>query len=65
MVNNNDKSSVKDYYLLSDHAYSFDGFTVLNNESHKFKCLIKGSLLVTKDEPLLNKQVKSLKLKLF
>ena len=50
-VNNNKKSSVK------DHCLCF--------ELHKFKHLIKESLLITKDKPLLNKQVKSLKLELF
>ena len=63
-VNNNKKSSVKDHCLLSGHVCSFEDFTVLN-ESYKFKRLIKESLLVTKDKPLLNKQVKSLKLELF
>ena len=64
-VNNNKKSSVKDHCLLSGHVCSFEDFSVLNYESHKFKRLIKESLLVTKDKPLLNKQVKSLKLELF
>ena len=64
-VNNNKKSSVKDHCLLSGHVCSFDDFTVLNYESHKFKSLIKKSLLVTEDKPLLNKLVKSLKLELF
>ena len=47
------------------HACLFDDFIVLNYESLKFKRLIKGSLLVTKDKPLLSKQVKSLELELF
>ena len=64
-VNNNKKSSVKGYCLLSGQVCSFDYFTVLNYESHKFKRLIKESLLVTKDKLLLKKQVKSLKLGLF
>ena len=64
-VNSNKKPSVKDHCLLSDHVCLFEDFTVLNYESHKFKRLIKESLLVTKDKPLLNKQVKSLKLELF
>ena len=64
-VHNNKKSSVKDHCLLSGHVCSFDNFTVLNYESHKFKRLIKESLLVTKDKLLLNKQVRSLKLELF
>ena len=62
---NNKKSSVKDHCLLSGHVCSFEDFSVLNYESHKFKRLIKESLLVTKDKPLLNKQVNSLKLELF
>ena len=61
-VHNNKKSSVKDHCLLSGHVCSFDDFTVLNYESHKFKRLIKESLLVAKDKQLLNKQVTSLKL---
>ena len=64
-VNNNKKSSVKDHCLLSGHVCSFEYFTVLNYESQKFKWLIKESLLVSKDKPLLNKQVKLMKLELF
>ena len=64
-VNNNKKSSVKDHCLLSGHVCSFEDFSVLNYESHKFKRLIKESLLVTKGKPLLNKQVKLLKLDFF
>ena len=61
-VNNNKKSSVKDHCLLSGNMCSFDDFTIWNYELHKFKRLIKEFLLVTEDKPLLNKQVKSLKL---
>ena len=64
-VNKNKKSSVKDHCLLSGHMCLFEDFTVLNYEPHKFKRLIKESLLVTKDKPLLNKQVKTLKIELF
>ena len=64
-VHDNKKSFIKDHCLLSGHVCSFDDSTVLNYESHKFKRLIKESLLVTKDKPLLKKQVKSLKLELF
>ena len=65
-VNNNKLSSVKDHCLLSDLVCLFDAFIVLNHESQKFKHLTKESFfLVTKDKPLLNKQVKSLKLELF
>ena len=64
-VNNKKKLSVKDHCLLSGHVCSFDDFTVLYYKTHKFKRLIKESLLVTNNKPLLNKQVKSLKLELF
>ena len=50
-VNDNKKSVVKDHYLLSGHMCSFDDFTVLIYESHKFKLLIKEPLLVTTDKP--------------
>ena len=63
--NNNKKSSVKDRCLFSGHLFSFEDCTVLNYEPHKFERLIKESLLVTKNKPSLNKQVKSLKLELF
>ena len=64
-VNNNKKSSVKDHCLLSGHVCSFEDFTVINYESHKFKRLTKESLLFTKNNALSNKQAKSLKLELF
>ena len=53
-VHNNRKSSFKDCCLLSSHLCSFDDFTVSIYKSHKFKCLIKESLLVNQDKPLLN-----------
>ena len=49
--------------FFSGHACSFDGFTVLNYEAQKFKCLVKESLLFTNNK--LNNQVKSRKLHLF
>ena len=62
-ANNNKTFVVKDC-LLPDHVCWFDDFTIFSYESHKFKRLIKESLLVTKDKLLLNKQVKSPKLEL-
>ena len=64
-INNNKNSCVKDHCILSAQVCSFEDITVLNYKSHRFKCLIKEPLLVTNDQPLLNKQVKSLKLGLF
>ena len=64
-VNKSKKSAVKDQCLLSGHVYSFYGFTGLNYESRKSKCLVKESLFFTNNKILLNKQVKSRKLHLF
>ena len=47
-VNNNKKSSVKDHCLLSGHVCLFDDFTMLSFESHKFNCLIKEFILLTR-----------------
>ena len=44
-VNNNKKSSITDHCFLSRHICQFDDITVLNYESHKFKGLLKESLL--------------------
>ena len=46
-VNSYKKSSVKDNFFC--HVYSFDDFKIFNNESRKFKRLIKKSLLVNMD----------------
>ena len=64
-VNNNKKSSVKDNCLFSNHLGSFEDFPVLTYESNPLKLLIKEALLVSRDTPLLNKQVKSIPLRLF
>ena len=64
-VNNNKKSAVKDHFLLFSHLGSFEDFSILTHESNPFKLLIKEALLVSRDKPLLNKQVKSIPLQLF
>ena len=56
-VKNSKKSSVKDHCLLSGHVCSFEDFTFLNYGSHKFKRLVKESLLVAKDKPLLKNKL--------
>ena len=53
-INNTKKPAFKNYCLSSSHVRSFYDFTVLNYESNKFKRLVKESLLVTKDQPLLS-----------
>ena len=48
-VSSNKNFSVKYYCLFLGHVCSFEDFTLLKYESPKFKCLIKESLLITKD----------------
>ena len=57
-VNNNKKSAVKDHCLFLNHVGSFEDFLILTYESNPCKLLIKESLLISMDKPLLNKQVK-------
>ena len=64
-VNNNKKSAVKDHCSFFNHVGSFEDFSILTYESNPFKLLIKEALLVSRDKPLLNKQVKSIPLQLF
>ena len=64
-ISNNKKSVLKGHCFLSSYMSSFHDFILLNHESYEFKLLIKKSLLVTKNKPLSNKQVESLKLELF
>ena len=62
---NNKKSAVKDHCLFFNHVGLFEDFSILTYESNPFKLLIKEALLVSRDKPLLNKQVKSIPLQLF
>ena len=64
-VSNNKKSAVKDHCLFFNHVGSFEDFSILTYESNPFKHLIKEALLVSRDKPLLSKQVKSIPLQLF
>ena len=64
-VNNNKESAVEDHFLFFNHGGSFEDFSILTYESNPFKLLIQRALLVSRDKPLLNKQVQSIPLQLF
>ena len=64
-VNNNKKSAVKDHCLFFNHVGSFEDFSILTYDWNPVKLLIKEALLVSREKPLLNKQVKSIPLILF
>ena len=54
---------------VSDHLFecncSIDHFDILASDSNKFRLLNKESLLIKRDQPQLNKTIKSFPLKLF
>ena len=59
------KSAVSDQVLEYNFSIDFDHFDILASDPNKFRLLIKESLLIKRDQPQLNKTIKSFPLKLF
>ena len=51
--------------LLDIHKASFDNFSILLKESNPFKLQLKESLLISRDKPILNKNIYPFPLELF
>ena len=64
-VKNVKESAVSDHLLQCNCAIDFDHFDVLASDTNRFRLLIKESLLIKRDRPVLNRTVKSFPLKLF
>ena len=62
---NEKESAVSDNCLQCDCIISFDNFDVLASDTNNFRLLIKESLLIKRDKPILNRTIKSFPLKLF
>ena len=58
-------TAVKDHMLICDRPVSFDDFKVLAFSNSEFHLKIKESLLISRDQPVLNKSEASLPLHLF
>ena len=58
-------STVSNYLLLCNHLPSFESFSVLIKENRKFVLELKESLLIMRDKPSLNKNIRSAPLYLF
>ena len=56
---------VSDHCLQCDCVINFDNFDVLASDTNIFRLLIKESLLIKQDKPILNCTIKSFPLKLF
>ena len=59
------KSAVYDHLLECNCSIDFDHFDILATGANKFRLLIKERLLIKRDQPQLNKTIKSFPLKLF
>ena len=64
-VKNLKKYSIFDHMLFEGHKSSFDNFSILLKENNDFKLQLKESLLISRDKPILNKNIYSFLLELF
>ena len=59
------KSAISDHLLQCDFPITFYDFDILASDSNKLKLLMKESLLIKRDKPVLNRTTKSFPLDLF
>ena len=58
-------TAIKDHMLFCDDVVSLEDFKILASSNSEFHLKIKGSLLISRDKPELNRNEKSLPLYLF
>ena len=63
--NNLQTTAVREHLRLCKHESDVNNFKIVSYANTDFELLIKESLLVTKEQPELNKQIKSFQLSLF
>ena len=59
------ESAISDHLLKCNCVINFDDFSILTTDSNKFKLLLRESLLIKRDKPILNRTIKSFSLELF
>ena len=59
------KSTIFDHMLLDGHKARFVNFSILLKESNAFKLQLKESLLISRNKPILNRNIYSFPLELF
>ena len=64
-VKNVKQLAVSDHLLQCDCSINFDDFDILASKTNNFRLLIKESLLIMRDKPVLNRTTTSFPLKLF
>ena len=62
-IKNAKESAVSEHLLQCDCTIDFDNFNIIASDTNSFRLLIKESLLVKRDKPVLNRTVKSFPLK--
>ena len=58
-------SPVSDYLLLHSHGSNFNDPTILSRDNNVFKLLLRDSILISRDSPVLNNSTASIPLLLF
>ena len=51
------KSTISNHMLLDGYKASFNNFSILLKESNPFKLQLKESLVISRDKPILNKNI--------
>ena len=64
-IKNAKQLAVSDHLLQCDCSINFDDFDILASETNNFRLLIKESLLIIRDKPVLNRTTTLFPLKLF
>ena len=64
-IKNTKESAIADHLLQCDSPTNFDEFDTSGSDSNKFKVLVKESLLIKRDNPVLNRATISFALDLF
>ena len=59
------QSAISDSLLQCNYTINFDNFDILAAESNKLKLLLRESLLIKRDKPILSRTIKSFPLELF
>ena len=59
------QSAISDHLLTCNCNINFNDFTMISDDSNNIKLLIKESLLISCDKPILNKTIKYFQLELF
>ena len=64
-LKNVEQSAISDHLLQCNCAINFENFSTLATNCNKFKLLLRESLLVKRDRPILNSTVKFFPMELF